>query len=292
MLYSAQRTLAGTDAVLSWQALDGDGDRRDPTTVTVTVTNSAGSSLTAGSVSGTGSAPRTATVTGAQIPSPDRLTAVWKVSGVTVATTIVDVVGGYIASLAQIKERYPGLADESKWPSAAVIAARNATEDEFTSACGVAFTPRFSVDVLEGHGGDCLILDHQELRSVSWATYRTEGGTTTTAFTAGDIASIDRNGAGIAELTNGSYWPSESVITIGYVHGYEHPPSDVVDAFLVRVNDVLTRQRSSINARATQTVMEGMTTNLAVPGWGANLTGLPDVDVVLKRYDRRIPGIA
>ena len=292
MLYAAQRTLAGTDAVLSWQALDGNGLARNPGTVTVSVASSAGTALVADqSTSGTGVDPRTYTLAASLIPSPERLTATWKVSGTTVATTNIDVVGGYIASLARIFARFPGLADASKWPIAQVIEARNATEDEFEQACGVAFVPRFEVEVLEGNCDDELLLGRQELRSVTWANYRYEGSTTPVAFTSEQLASIERSGVGKAELTDGTYWP-DAIVTLGYVHGHDTPPADLVDAFLIRVNDVLTRQLSSISARATQTVMDGMTTNLAVPGWGSNLTGIPDVDVVLKRYDRRVPGIA
>lgn len=293
MLYADQRTLKGAAASLSWQPLDGDGVATDPGSVTVSVSRSDGTALvTDAATAGTGDNARTYSLAATHTAQLDRLTAVWKASGTTVATTYVDVVGGFIASIAQLLARYPGYDQAGTISTADLVAARNQVEDEFEACCGVAFVPRFTVDLLEGSGGDCLVLKRQELRSVTWATYRYEGTTTDTAFTSGALASIQRSGPGIAEFTDSTYWPCESSILVGYEHGYDRPPGDVVEAFLIRVHDVITRRNSSVAMRATQMVSDGVTTNLAVPGWGSNMTGIPDVDTVLKRYDRRVPGIA
>lgn len=294
MPYADQRTLAGTDAVLSWQALDGNGIDRDPGTVTVSVASSNGTALvTNQATTGTGANPRIYTLAASLIPTPERLTATWMVSGTAVATTTCEVVGGYIASLSAIFGRFPGLAEPSKWPRSQVIEARNGTEDEFHNACAVAFVPRFATATLRGSGHRRLIVPHQELRQVAWATYRTDGSTTEIAFTSQQLASIEASGTGLADFTDSSYWPHDATISIGYSHGYDAAPADVVDAFMIRLNDVLSRRNSSLPSRAiTMSSPDGVSTSLAVPGWGTNLTGIPDVDTVLKRYNRSIPGLA
>ena len=84
-----------------------------------------------------------------------------------------------------------------------------------------------------------------------------------------------------------------SNIVIEYLHGYDRPPADVLEAFYLRVRDILNRQHRGVPDRATTFTSEvGGTYSLLVAGRNGSITGIPDVDVVLRRYSRRTPGIA
>jgi hypothetical protein len=78
-----------------------------------------------------------------------------------------------------------------------------------------------------------------------------------------------------------------------YEHGLDRPSGEAVDAFHTRVRDVLNRANRGLADRTTTYTSEvGGTYSLAVAGRNGSLTGIPDVDVVLKGLMRATPGVA
>jgi len=62
---------------------------------------------------------------------------------------------------------------------------------------------------------------------------------------------------------------------------------------MMRLRDVVNRAHRGVPDRAsTFTSDVGGTYSLLVAGRGGSITGIPDVDVALRRHSRRIPGIA
>ena len=291
-----QRTLRGTPASLAFTNVDSDGTNTAASgAVTVGVTKGDGSTLVASATATTGTNPYLYALTAANNTELQWLTATWTDAGdSSVHTTLIEVVGGYYASLADIRNSDSSLTDAVKYPDARILQVRWDTEVEFEEACGVSFVPRYRRVRLDGSGRGTQVLPNQFVRSVrSVRVYSDE--TTYVAFTAGELAAIDvSQGAGLIHRTDGFYFPQGyKNIVVEYEHGFDRPPADLRQAFLTRVRSRLNFDKTGIPDRATTYVpAEGGTFSLSTPGRGGSITGIPDVDVVLARYGRNIPGIA
>lgn len=290
-----EQVLIGTAATISAQFLDQDGDLAEPAgTVTVGIVDEAGATVVAaGTATTTGSTGvRTYTLSAAATSTTRNLVATWT-NGTTSTTTRTEVVGGYYASVRTIRESDPVLEDPRKYPAAQVVAARRAVEREFEDFCAVAFVPRYRRVRLDGTGRTEIVLPDSELRTVrSVREYDSDGNFE--AYTAPELATIPASRSGVAVRTDGELWEKgRSNVVVEYEHGYDRPPTDVLEAFFLRVRDVLNRSNRGVPDRATTFTSDvGGTYSLLVAGRGGSITGIPDVDVVLKRYSRRIPGIA
>jgi hypothetical protein len=289
-----EQILVGTAATITGRFYDQDGDLAEPAgTVTVGVVDEAGATVVAaGTATTTGSTGvRTYTLSASATSEPRVLVASWTTGTVTV-TTRVEVVGGFYASVRQVRDSDPVLDDPRKYSSAQIVVARRAVEREFEDYCGVAFVPRYRRVRLDGTGRYELVLPDAELRSVRSVREYDEDNVFE-AYTATELAAIPASRAGVAVRTDGEIFErGRSNIVVEYEHGYDRPPADVLEAFMLRVRDVLNRSNRGVPDRATTFTSDvGGTYSLLVAGRGGSITGIPDVDVVLKRYARRIPGI-
>lgn len=293
-----QRILRGVAASLVWQPVDSDGTAADPgAAVTVDVARADGTVVaTAAATTGTGSEPRAYALSAANNGLLDHLAVTWKVGGVATASTMVDVVGGYYASIADIRAAQPSLTDGS-YPDEVVLRARWETEIEFEAACRVAFVPRYARGRYSGRGLPVLPLAQPMLRSVRSVRYYSDA-TNYTSETAPNVAAISADEGGIARFVNDvSVFPSgRANVVVEVEHGFDRPPADVRQAFFARVRSRLNMAKSGIPDRAvTYTTTEGGTFGIATPSASWWETGLPEVDTVLRRYrDRFAPvlGIA
>jgi hypothetical protein len=295
MAFSHQRIVQATAATLSWQGVNQDGDEADPGVVTVGVVRSDGSPVLAAGTptSGSGSTPRTVTLTAAQTAELDLLTCTWKnADGVTVGSTVVHVVGGVYASLSQIRARDRVLADASTDADETLRRARAEAEHQFENTMKQAFVPRFDVARLNGSGRATLTLPWAALRRVRWV--RVWSGRTFTSLSAEEVAAIRAHEAGIAVRPDWAGWPwGRANIEIGYEHGHDTPPPDLQRALIQYVRRGARRHDNPILDQATSfTMVEGGTLSLATPGVGKWTTGIPDVDVVLMAYTVDEGGVA
>lgn len=289
-----QRILKGVAATLRWQPIDSDGTAADPGgTVTVDIARADGTALiTGGSTAGATDAERTYSLAAASNTLLDVLTVTWKVGGVARATTTVEVVGGYYASIAEIRSAVQSLNSTTEFPDALVLRARWEVEAEFERITDRAFVPRFYAGRFSGSGTSRQLLRHYQLRSTRFVRSYTDG-TNYTASSSGDLAAIPADDAGIANRVDGGIFePGHGNLLIGYEHGYDRPPAEVRRVFLVRLRNVLASTKSGVPDRATTfTQAGGGTFSLATPGSSWYETGLPEVDAVLQRYPAR-SGIA
>lgn len=276
-----QRIRTGAPATLSTQILDQEGDPVEPSgAVTVAVTGLSGPVLDAGTATTTVSGDDS--VRTVAIPARtalDLLTATWTEAGTgRTVTTKIDVAGGFYASTAAIRNADPSLAGEG-YPTQRIIAARRAVEDEFERVIGYALVPRVHVHTTTLDDDGLVVLPHFEVRSVRSITV--DG----VAVTVGPLLPE----AGVVHLDA----PATGTAVVTYEHGWDRPSAEAVEAFFLRVRDILNRSKAGLPSRTTTYTSEvGGTYSLAVAGRGGSLTGIPDVDVVLQGLRRQRQAIA
>jgi hypothetical protein len=168
-----------------------------------------------------------------------------------------------------------------------------AVETEFEAFCGAAFVPRYRRVRLSGNGFEELVLPDPYVRSVrSVRVYDTDGNYE--AFTQAELDAIVVNDSGIVVRTDSDAFEyGHQNLVVEYEHGLDRPPADLLEAFYLRLRDRVNRSMRGVPDRATTFTSDvGGTYSLLVAGRGGSITGLPDVDVALRRNSRRIPGIA
>lgn len=291
-----QQVLRGVAATLSYQFVDSDGTAAAPAgDVTVTVTRADGTVIdTDAATGGTTTAPRTYSLASADNQTLDLLTAVWTDDGDgSTHTTYVEVVGGYYFSVAEARASDATLTDTTKYPNAAVVAARREVEEEFERICGVAFVPRFAVETMDGPGCARIELTHHPVREVRFVRAYSDA-TTYLAWTVDELASLvhdDEAGWGVVTSRTGVGFARGSAnLMVGWEHGMDRPPAEVKRAALQRLRYRLNMSLAAIPDRATSfSVTEGGTYSLSTAG--AAKTGMPDVDAVLDRWSRDAAGV-
>lgn len=270
-----QRIVAGTVAQLSWQAVDQDGEPSDPGTTTVGVVGSDGSIIVAAG-SATSTDPDDASIRTVSIPAQavDQLTATW--SGASASgTTTVDVVGGVYFTTAELRAAEATVSVIADFPTALCIEKRLEVETVFEDRTGTAFVPRFKILTPDRRG----LIGVSGLRSIRWLQYW-------------DGTFID-DATTIAQATEiSASWVrcQSSIAKLGVVVGFDRPPADVIDKSMLYARHLLTGSTSGIDMRVlAQSAPDGSMVQLASPGRSFYVTGLPEIDEVLKNYKDRTP---
>lgn len=279
-MFADQRVLRGVSATLSFQNVNSDGTAVAPAgAVTVGVVNSAGETVIAAGTATAGSdaAPRTVALPAASNMQLDRLTATWTDAGdSSVHQTYIEVVGGYYFSLAEARAADAALANDTKFPDPAVLACRQAVEEEFEEICSVAFVPRFAVDEVTCDIG--LRLQWAQVREIR--SVETWNGTAWTDYTSTTDLLVR------GRILQGSFCVGGRY-RVAYAHGYDRPPSEVKAVALQRLLDRAVTHLTGIPDRATSfSVAEGGTYRLDQAG--VRKTGMPQVDAALARWDHSV----
>jgi hypothetical protein len=272
----------------------------DPTgsTATVVATDPAGGSVTVGAATRTGVGAFAATMAGQAALT--RLSIAWTGTFSGSAVTEVDyveVAGGFYFNLAVARASDDILADTEKYTTADLELRRRQVEDECEMICDRAFVPRYRRAVLSGTGtSDILMTDDAwaresrsagDIRLIRSASIAPQVGQTSVPLTAGQLAALTITSDGMLRRVDGTIW-DEGVqnVAIEYEYGLDSPPSDLVDAALLRLRSRLTASRSGVPDRASSfTAADGGTYRIDLPG--AWKTGIPTVDAAYSRYSRR-----
>lgn len=274
------RIVTGTPATIAGELSDQEGDPITPTVaVTVGVVDLAGGEvLPASTATATPeTAPTVRTVALEAVAEPDILTATWT-DGTTSSTTIVEVAGRHYAGPQAIRASDPALADPGTYSDGRLIQARRAVEDEFERVIGFALVPRVAVEERLVDGARLIALPWQFVRSIRTATV--DG--------IAIVTELDGE-PGLVKLPAGV----TGSLRIVYTHGLDRPDGETLEAFYTRARDVLHRDNRGLSDRMTTFTSDiGGTYALAVAGRNGSLTGIPDVDVVLRGLRRGTPGIA
>jgi hypothetical protein len=156
-----------TPGTLSQQWYE-DGVPVDPGTVTVGITRADGTVLVASGTgtTGAGTAARTFSVTTTHTALLDRLLVTWTSSAKGTLTSHLEVVGGFVFSLAELIAVKP---PNQTWTTAQLVAMRTTVEQAIEDEYGTALVPRYRRDTLSGDGTTLLRL-RDPVRTVRAAT--------------------------------------------------------------------------------------------------------------------------
>lgn len=286
------RVLVDSDVlVTSPTFVDATGESAADTTgdPVVVATRDDGTVLAAPAVSNpAGTGTYAATLLGASHTSTlDVLSLLWTgtVAGAGVQTyaQTVEVVGEFFVSLFELRAN-PDLTNATKYPTAALRAARDHFETLAERYCEVAFVPRYARDVLRGDGRNRITLSHHRPRVLRSVTV--DGAAKNVGEFSFDGIALEWNGGTFTAPTTGT--PNVVVV---YEHGYSHAPEAIADACEVFVETRLLGERSGIPRLAISVDSEFGQMRLSTPG-DRRPTGIPSVDAVLNEFAERVPGVA
>jgi len=290
---AAQRLLKGKAGSLSAVLLDTNGNPAAALgAVTVGVVSASGAVIVAPGTatvagSGTGAGFYTLAVTAAQCAKLDIWTATWTDAGNgSTQQTDHEICGGFFFSLAEARASDPVLFDSSKYPDAAVMEKRQGVEEECEFICDAAFVPRYGRVVLDGTASPDLFLPDARIRAIRSAQVTVAPGNVV-VFTAPQLAAVVIDEDFHLQRNDGGIWDEgRRNVVVEYEYGWDGPPTDLKDAAMLRLRNVLNRSRSTVPDRATTFVTEGgVTYRLDAPE--AFKTGIPEVDAVYGRYSTR-----
>lgn len=299
-----QRAVRGMPFTLSYTWGLNDEAVPDADSVTVTVTDAEGDTVTTGDVTQgsetDGQETATAVIPAASLPQRDLLTVTWAftVSSVAMAvTSTVDVCDARLFSLADYAA-YPEIAQKD-FSAGALEQARTDAEDFIERECGRAFTGRYGTEdhliARRGRGFGVHGSAFFELRGIGRLPLRRPHVHTIRSITR-TWTDSDGPQSATLDLTHLHLDTFASVIDYHATNGdalwgqlavaYEHGES-VPD--VRRVCAILARHRllkGPLDDRATQISVEGGgSVNLLTPGLLGSITGIPEVDVFISRYN-------
>lgn len=245
--------------------------------VTVTITRANGTvfaTSAATSNSGTGRYVYT------MVPQSDLelFTLVWSGTFGGVAqsiTTQVEIVGGYIISLADLKAE-SGLSTRT---DAQLAEARQWFEDRAEAWCNIAFVPRYARDILDGDGTtEVLVRNTYPSRLLSVKI----NGTTQTGLTTWDLY---ENGSVVRDV--GAFAWGRRNVEVNYEHGLASVDGDIREAALIACRTKLLSPEggasSGIPSGVTQLITDAGT---MIFGRQVGPFGIREVDMVLN--ERRV----
>lgn len=291
----SQRVIAGTPASVEWQLIDGTGEPANPGTVTVTVTRADGTALaTDAATSGSGTAARTYALTAAQTATLDRLTVAWKASGVTLATTEVDVVAAPWFSNAELRAAETSLGEASKYTAAKIAVARLQVESFFEKITHRRFVPGYALVWLPGVRGRDLVVPHPDVRTIrSAALYDDPSADPVETLAAGELAAIPPSPAGVVSRYSGTW--NARWVRIGFEWGFAGVPADVKRQAQRLCREVLVNEpKGSVpdNASSWSSTELGWSAVLVTPGVRGAHTRLPSVNECLDTWTFAEVGLA
>lgn len=203
---------------------------------------------------------------------------VWFDGAAQIAADTVEVVGGHICSLADVRAGDSEFADKARFSAPKLAAARAYVEDEFEQITGRSFVRRVA-EIVEWADGSGLwvtgLSDSPKLLSV------------TVDGVAADVTTYSVDGNGVVE--GPALEVAGSVVVARVEYGLTAVPEDVKRVAGIRVRSVVSQRDSGVPDRATSIVSpDGGQVNLATPGRAGYETGIPEVDAVLARYTFKV----
>ena len=198
------------------------------------------------------------------------------------------VLGNAYVTVAELRA-LPNLADTAKFTDAELSAATDWFEAVFEDYTQVAWVPRTVVGERHDGWGYEILLDHQQVRTITAVNVYSDG-TLFTSYTAAELADVRLSSTGmIRRVSMGSFTSGYGNITVDYTHGYDAPPADIVEAAKVAIRDRLLNDNTGNRVFAIQS--EQGIVRQSTPGPGRPF-GIPDVDATANRRSRATPGIA
>jgi len=283
-----QRLLQSTAGTVSIVFTDAEGAPADSAgTVTVGIADAAGAVVlaagTATTFGGTGTGLYTRAVTATHTASLAEWTVTWTDAGnSSVRTTTVEVVGGFLYTVAQARSLDASMSVVANYPTADITAGRILVETEAEDILGFACVPRYRRVTLDGTGDRELHLPDNYLRSVISASI--DG----TALTSTELANLTVAEHRVISRPDGYQWTwGRQNVIVAYTHGLDRAFDDIRKAAVRRARYWLDVDTAGIPDRSTEyPTPDGNTYRLNQPT--PYKTGDNMVDAVYGRHSLRI----
>jgi hypothetical protein len=248
-----------------------DGVAVDPGTVTIGITAADGTVVVAPgtSTNGTGTAVRGFLLTTTHTALLDNLTATWTSTLKGTLTTRVEVVGGFLFSIADARAVRP-LDNTTTYPTAKIVEMRTLVEDAMEQVAGVAFVPRYAQETVTDATGSWL---------PSWPYV-----SSVRSLYVDDVLTAGAILAGNGTVYLPSSYPYSQAVTIGYEHGHPYPPPRIARAALFEARYRLIQANSPTDDRAVRLDTEQGSYALQQPGRGGMNFYLPETDAAVAAY--------
>jgi hypothetical protein len=247
----------------------------DPGAVTIGITRDDGTVLVpAGTATvGAGAAQRTFALTTAHTSVLDLLTATWTTSLLGVDTSMVEIVGDFLFSIAQARALDP-LGDTARYTTQMITDARTLAETALEDACGVAFVPRYRRESFSGIGMTQTMLGMPRVTAIR--SLQLDGSDVT------DLSTVVPIGSGTIYYPAG-FTRGFGNYAIAYEHGWASPPPRVSNAALLLARRYLVD--SPVSDRATSmTTDDGTTQFLVTAGVRQAVFDIPEANAVVAQY--------
>lgn len=277
-----QRTLVKVPVTLQWQPVDGAGVPAEPAgTVTVNVASADGTVVASGlTTTGADNAVRVATLPAADNQQLDRLTVSWLDDGDVVATTVVDVVGGYMFAVGDLRV-WDGLAlADAQFGDQQIVEARQVVEDLIEWSTGTSWRPQFQTTTtrLDGYRKPWLA---PQARALRWVIVDD---------VARDVAQFALDHLDRLTDVFGNV-PGAGRYSIGYEAGFFAPPPSLRDAGIQACRFKLLGDNSGLSPRA-----RGYTTDFGNISYSSATKerpfGIDTIDAVVVGHRQDIPLVA
>lgn len=270
--------LAGTTATLE-VTFYADGVPADDGAVTVTITRADGTAVVTAAATTSGGTGVYQYILAAQ-PEVAELTVTWTGS-TQQATTIVEIVGGLLYTLAALRAvKVAGslpFQDAVAFPNSLLLDRRVEVTDDFEARTGWSFVPKFTREHHSGDGTSTLIV--RQYKPDQLLSVTVDGA-------AQALADFDLTPDGILTW-QASTFPTTRPgnVIVEYTRGWTRPPPAISSAALARTAMLLlpSQAGSTVNSWTTP---DGVTYSYSQAGQslgagGIRHFGVPDIDAVL-----------
>jgi hypothetical protein len=223
------------------------------------------------------------------------LTLTW--TGVFSGTSIsivsnVEIVGGFYFSVGELRNYDSVIANNpTKYPDSSLLTVRDEVEAEFEDICHRAFVPRFNRETGIESDPDTSMLWLEKPEVIKFTSFTVNGTDYISWYNSG-LFTRDKyspRGVNVTGAATGlfayspRYYPAALVAE--YEYGALQVPTPIKRKALKRAKMLLMGQSSTVDERATTMTLPDIgTVVLATPGQRGSETGVPDIDVVLRRY--------
>ena len=287
--------LRGVAATLSRQPTSADGEPAAPAgTVTIGVTKADGTVVVdAGTATtGSGSSPRTYSL--AAVNTLELLTVTWTDTGdSSTHIQLVEVVGGFWFTVADARAADRNLTDTTVYATERILTVRAEVEAELENETGQAWVPRYRRETIPGPGNRLLVLSEVQPRTVRTVRAYSSDGVTYETFTTDDRAALIVHPHGVLERPAGATWMRGYTYVVEYEHGHDRPPADLRTEAVRLLRHRMNSYQTGVPDRAESFVNDaGGRFVISTPGLRGAITGIPSVDVAIRRHRFERHGIA
>lgn len=206
----------------------------------------------------------------------------------------IEVVGGLLFEIADLRAAHPELSDVERYTSAAIRTARDEATERLEEAAQVAFATRRTIQTVSGDETTRLLMPHVEITAVNSVTLYNEitgADAVEDEFDGTEIADVEIDShAGVLKRTT-NLWPyGHNNIVVDYEHGYASTPNPVKRAAMRLAVEALVPNALPSRALAQSTDVGDFRISVANPEAGRP-TGDPEVDAVILMFGRRRPTV-